>query len=82
MYENVNVEEIFGSKVFTLGKMRERLPEAVFKEVRSVMQHGGELSRKSADVVAGAGFHHAHQHGTHLRRHLFAANPFVQHNRL
>ena len=54
MYENVNVEEIFGSKVFTLGKMRERLPEAVFKEVRSVMQHGGELSRKSADVVAGA----------------------------
>ena len=52
--ENVNIEEIFGSKVFTLGKMRERLPEAVFKEVRSVMQHGGELSRKSADVVAGA----------------------------
>ena len=49
MYDNVNVEEIFGSKVFTLGKMRERLPEAVFKEVRSVMQHGGELSRKSAE---------------------------------
>ena len=52
--ENVNIEEIFGSKVFTLGKMKERLPEAVYEEIRNVMQHGGELSRKSADVVAGA----------------------------
>ncbi len=52
--ENVNIEEIFGSKVFTLGKMKERLPEAVYEEVRNVMQHGGELSRKSADIVAGA----------------------------
>jgi hypothetical protein len=26
MSEVLNVEEIFGSKVFTLGKMRERLP--------------------------------------------------------
>ena len=52
--ENVNIEEIFGSKVFTLGKMKERLPESVYEEVRNVMEHGGELSRKSADVVAGA----------------------------
>ncbi len=52
--ENVNIEEIFGSKVFTLGKMKERLPESVYEEIRNVMQHGGELSRKSADVVAGA----------------------------
>ena len=52
--ENVNIEEIFGSKVFTLGKMKERLPEAVYEEVRNVMQRGGELSRKSADIVAGA----------------------------
>ena len=52
--EILNVEEIFGSKVFTLGKMKERLPESVYEEVRNVMQHGGELSRKSADVVAGA----------------------------
>ena len=34
MCEVVNVEEIFASKVFTLGKMRERLPKNVFKEVK------------------------------------------------
>ena len=28
MSEVLNVEEIFGSKVFTLGKMRERLPKS------------------------------------------------------
>ena len=31
MSEVLNVEEIFGSKVFTLGKMRERLPKSVYK---------------------------------------------------
>ena len=30
MSEVLNVEEIFGSKVFTLGKMRERLPKSVY----------------------------------------------------
>ncbi len=49
-----NVEELFGSKVFNLGKMRERLPKIVFKEVKKVMEQGGELSRESADVVAKA----------------------------
>ena len=29
MSEVLNVEEIFGSKVFTLGKMRERLQERI-----------------------------------------------------
>ena len=54
MCEVVNVEEIFASKVFTLGKMRERLPKNVFKEVKKVMNQGGELSLAAADVVAKA----------------------------
>ena len=54
MCEVVNVEEIFASKVFTLGKMRERLPKNVFKEVKKVMTQGGELSLAAADVVAKA----------------------------
>ena len=54
MSEVLNVEEIFGSKVFNLGKMRERLPKGVFKEVKRVMEKGGELSKESADVVAKA----------------------------
>ena len=54
MTEQINIEELFGKNVFTVGKMRERLPRAVFKEVMKVMEEGGELSRTSADVVAKA----------------------------
>ncbi len=54
MSEALNVEELFGKNVFTLGKMKERLPGTTFREVRKVMEHGGELSRESADVVAKA----------------------------
>ena len=51
---NLNVEEIFASKVFTFGKMKERLPKSVYKEVRQVMEYGGELSLAAADVIAKA----------------------------
>ena len=49
-----NVEEIFGKNVFTLGKMKERLPKDVYKEVKKVMDQGGELSMAAANVVAKA----------------------------
>ena len=54
MSEGFNVEEIFASKVFTLGKMKERLPKGIYKEVVKVMEQGGELSLATADVVARA----------------------------
>jgi len=54
MSSKVNVEEIFGQNVFTLAKMRERLPKNVYKEVVNVIEHGGTLSKESADVVANA----------------------------
>lgn len=54
MSEVLNVEEIFASKVFTLGKMKERLPRNVYKEVKKIMEQGGELSPAAADVVAKA----------------------------
>ena len=54
MKEVLNVEEMFGESVFTLGKMKERLPKSVFKEVKRVMDQGGELSLAAADVVAKA----------------------------
>ena len=44
MSEVLNVEAIFGENVFNLGTMRERLPKNVFKEVKKVMDQGGELS--------------------------------------
>ncbi|MGN0402565.1 MAG: glutamine synthetase III [Acetatifactor sp.] len=54
MSEVVNVEELFASKVFTLGKMKECLPKSTYKEVKRVMDQGGELSLAAADVVAKA----------------------------
>lgn len=54
MSELLNVEELFASKVFTAGKMKERLPRSVYKEVKRVMEQGGELSLATADVVAKA----------------------------
>ena len=54
MSEVLNVEEIFGEQVFTLGKMKERLPKKVFQEVKQIMDCGGEMSLATADVVAKA----------------------------
>ena len=54
MSEALNVEKIFGEKVFTVAKMKERLTKKVFQEVVRVMEHGGELSMSTADIVAKA----------------------------
>ena len=54
MSEKIDVEKIFGIKVFTLEKMKERLPENVYQEVLKVNEEGGELSYASAEVVAKA----------------------------
>lgn len=54
MSDILNVEEIFASKVFTLGKMKERLPKNVYKELKRLMEDGGELSLATADIVAKA----------------------------
>lgn len=54
MGEAFNVQEIFAKNVFTVGKMKERLPRNVFKEVKKIMDQGGELSPAAADVVAKA----------------------------
>ena len=54
MSEMHKVEEIFGSKVFGLGTMRQRLPIEAYTEVTTVMEKGGELSLETADIVAKA----------------------------
>ena len=54
MSDFVNLEEVFASKVFTVGTMKERLPKNVFREVKRIMDYGGELSLETADVVAKA----------------------------
>ncbi len=54
MSEIINVEEIFSSNVFTLGKMKERLPKETYEEVIEVMDGKRELSMKTAGIVAKA----------------------------
>ena len=71
MSELLNVEELFASNVFTVAKMRERLPKKVFQEVIRIMEHGGELSMATADVVAKAMKDWAVEHGATHYTHWF-----------
>ncbi len=71
MSNKVNVEELFGQNVFTIAKMRERLPKNVYKEVVRVIEHGGALSKESADVVANAMKNWAVENGATHYTHWF-----------
>ena len=71
MSEMLNVEEIFGENVFSLGKMRERLPKKVYAELTKVMDEGGELSLETADVVAKAMIDWAVEKGATQYTHWF-----------
>ncbi len=51
---NDNIEQEFGRNVFTLSKMRERLPKDVYRELLRVMDEGGDLKIATANVVATA----------------------------
>ncbi len=50
----VNLSEMFGTNVFSLEVMRQRLPKKVYNEVVDVMNHGGNISMATADIVANA----------------------------
>ena len=51
---SVRMSEVFGSNVFSMAVMRERLPKKVYAEVVAVMENGGNISMSTADVVANA----------------------------
>ena len=65
------VSELFGKNVFTLGKMKERLPKNVYKELIRVMNRGGELSMEAANVVAKAMKDWAEENGATHYTHWF-----------
>ena len=54
MNEVTHIEQVFAKNVFTMGKMKQRLPKEVYREVKHVIDFGGELSSASANVVAKA----------------------------
>ena len=49
---NKNSIEAFGEYVFDDEQMKKRLPEDVYKELRHIIEHGGELDKKNADIIA------------------------------
>ncbi len=51
---SVNISDIFGANVFSMSVMRERLPKKAYAEVVDVMEHGGNISMATADIVANA----------------------------
>jgi glutamine synthetase len=48
------IDEIYGTDVFDLRKMRERLPKGTYKSVMAAVSHGQRLSQLDADVIATA----------------------------
>lgn len=71
MKEHLNVEEIFASKVFTLGKMKEKLPDSAYREIEQIMDHGGELSKTAANEVARVMKDWAQENGATHYTHWF-----------
>ena len=51
---SVNISEIFGTNVFSMAVMRERLPKKAYAEVVDVLEHGGNITMATADIVANA----------------------------
>lgn len=50
--EIFNVADIFGEDVFNDTVMQERLPKKVYKEIKKIIENGGELDLNTADVIA------------------------------
>lgn len=50
----MSISEIFGSDVFNLTVMKERLPKNVYKSIRKTIDNGTPLDAEIADVVANA----------------------------
>ena len=51
---SINITDIFGTNVFSVSVMEARLPANAFAEVRQVMEHGGNITMATANIVAEA----------------------------
>ncbi len=71
MSEEFRIEESFGSNVFSMSVMKQRLPKSVLKNMQRVMNEGGELSLSDADVIAKAMKDWAMEHGATHFTHWF-----------
>lgn len=53
-FKEIQVPELFGSKVFNDKVMQERLPKSVYKSLKKTIQEGKPLANEIADIVANA----------------------------
>jgi glutamine synthetase len=53
-FSQTPAQELFGSNVFSLCEMKERLPKAVFKSLAKTVESGEKLDPSIADTVASA----------------------------
>ena len=67
----MKINEIFGSMVFSESVMRQRLPDEVFRELYRVLEKGGRISLKTADVVAKSMMDWAVEQGATHYTHWF-----------
>ena len=67
----MKINEIFGSMVFSESVMRQRLPDEVFRELHRVLEKGGRISLKTADVVAKSMMDWAVEQGATHYTHWF-----------
>ena len=68
---SVNIQEIFGTNVFSMSVMQQRLPTGAYAEVLDVMENGGNISMQTADVVARAMMDWAIEKGATHYTHWF-----------
>ena len=67
----MDIAEIFGSNVFNESVMRQRLPDKEYREIKGVMEKGGQISMHTADVVARAMMQWAVERGATHFSHWF-----------
>ncbi|MBM4361460.1 MAG: glutamine synthetase III [Deltaproteobacteria bacterium] len=65
------VQVTFGENVFSIAKMRERLPKDVFKSLKRTIDTGVQLDAATADVVASAMKEWAQSKGVTHYAHVF-----------
>ncbi|MDR2429727.1 MAG: glutamine synthetase III [Puniceicoccales bacterium] len=70
-YKNDKVEDLYGINVFSLEKMEKRLPKAIFRSLKNVIENGGKLDTTVAEVVASSMMDWALAHGATHYAHVF-----------
>jgi len=70
-YKEEPTSELWGSKVFSLAQMAQRLPKSVHKSLKHTIETGGKLDASTADAVAEAMKTWALEHNATHYAHVF-----------